>query len=243
MWQPAGTLRGMSLRLVVPAVVAVAILTDAPSGQAAPPAAGPSAAVRVRVALVPPVPPSGQQLRAMTQETDAIWRPYGVTLVWLTEGTGESSAGSAALLRVHFVHGARPTSRIARSSSSSLGAIQFLDGVVPDDTIMLSTDEIAATVMSTQVSGHDLPNWPPALIEAVTGRATGRVLAHELGHYLLALRTHSQKGLMRPAFAGRELVDWDRRTFSLDTVALQRLRARTAELTAAAVAPQDHGGL
>jgi hypothetical protein len=76
------------------------------------------------------------------QETDVIWRPYGVTLVWLTEETGEGSAEPAALLRVHFVHRARLTSRIASPGTSSLGTIQFFDDVA-DDTIMLWTDEIA----------------------------------------------------------------------------------------------------
>jgi hypothetical protein len=164
----------------------------------------------------------------MMQETDVIWRPYGVTLVWITEGTGEGSAGGpAALLRVHFVHGARPTPPIGSPGASRLGAIRFFDDVA-DDLIMLSTDEIAATVMSTGLSGHDLHDLPPGLIEDVTGRATGRVLAHELGHYLLASATHTQKGLMRPSFAGQELVGLDRRTFRLDPAALVRLRARTA---------------
>jgi hypothetical protein len=179
----------------------------------------------------------------MMQEADAIWRPYGVTLVWLSERTGESSAGPAALLQVHFVHGARPASQIGSRSAPSLGAIQFFDGVVPDDIIVLSTDEIAATVMATQLAGRDPHELPPSLVEDATGRATGRVLAHELGHYLLALRSHTRRGLMQQSFAGRQLVGWDRRAFTLDALALLRLRARAAELTAAALDVRTNGGL
>jgi hypothetical protein len=178
----------------------------------------------------------------MMNETEALWRPYGVTLVWLTESTGESSAGPAALLRVHFVRGARPAAQIGSPGAPSLGTIQFFDGVVPGDIIVLSIDEIAATVMSTQLSGRDPRNLPPGLVADAVGRAMGRVLAHELGHYLLASRTHTRKGLMRQSFAGRQLVGWDRRAFTLDALALLRLRARAAELTAAAVDLRATGG-
>src|SRR5437870_1584250 len=107
--EPAGgTLRVMSHRIVIPVAVAVAFLATARSGRATPP----DAAIRVSVVLVPPVPGSDRQVRVMMQETDAIWRPYAVSLVWLMEGAGQSSARFAALLRVHFVHGARPTSPI-----------------------------------------------------------------------------------------------------------------------------------
>src|SRR5213594_1434031 len=152
----------MSHRIVFPVVVAVVCLVNARFAQATPPGAERPEEVRVRVSvvLVPPVPGSRRQIRVMMRETDAIWRPYGVTLVWLNEGTGESGAWPAALLRVQFVHGVRPTSRIGSPDASRLGAIQFFDGVVPDDIIMLSTDEIAATVMSTQFSERDLHELP-----------------------------------------------------------------------------------
>jgi hypothetical protein len=229
--------------MVVPVVVAVACLANARSAQTTPPDAKRPDEVRVSIVLVPPVPASRRLLRVMKQETDAIWRPYGVALVWLTEGTGEPGAWPAALLRVQFVRGARAASQNRGPGASRLGAIQFFDGAVADDTIMLAADEIAATVMATQLAGHDLHDLPPALIEDATGRATGRVLAHELGHYLLALRTHTRRGLMRPMFAGRQLIGWDRRAFTLDAPTLLRLRARAAELTAAAVDPPTNGGL
>jgi hypothetical protein len=231
----------MSHRIVFPVLAAVAFLANARSGRATPPDADRFAAVRVMVALVPPVPGSHRQLCVMMQEADAIWRPYGVTLVWLTEGTGESRAGSAALLRVHFGHGDRPTPRIGSPGPARLGGIRFFDGAVADDDIVLLTDEITETVMSTQLAGRDLHDLPLGLVEDASGRATGRVLAHELGHYLLALRTHTRNGLMRQSFAGRQLVGWDRQAFRLDAVALLRLRARTAELIAAAVDPTNGG--
>jgi hypothetical protein len=123
-----------------------------------------------------------------------------------------------------------------------LGGIRFFDGAVADDDIVLLTDQIAETVMSTQLAGRDLHDLPLGLVEDASGRATGRVLAHELGHYLLALRAHTRSGLMRQSFAGGQLVGWDRQAFRLDAVALLRLRARTAELIAAAVDPRTNGG-
>jgi hypothetical protein len=219
----------MSFRLVVQAVTAAAILAAAGSAQAAFPSAERSAAIRMIVALIPPVPASSGQLRAMMREADAIWRPYGVDLVWSTGAAGDLSADSAASLRVRFAHGTVPASGTAGPGAFRLGAIKFFDGDVADDVIVLSADEIAATVMSAPWAGRDLRQMPPAFIEDLIGRAVGRVLGHELGHYLLGLRTHTQKGLMRPSFTGRELVDWDRHAFGLDAAARLRLRARAVE--------------
>ena len=50
---------------------------------------------------------------------------------------------------------------------------------------------------------------------ADVGRALGRVLAHELGHYLLSLREHSPAGLMQPLFRTNQLIARNRRSFEL----------------------------
>ena len=39
--------------------------------------------------------------------------------------------------------------------------------------------------------------WPTILRHVVLGRVLGRALAHEIGHFLLRSRGHSQIGLMR----------------------------------------------
>jgi hypothetical protein len=39
------------------------------------------------------------------------------------------------------------------------------------------------------------------------GRAVGRVIAHEVGHWLTG-RRHTRDGLMRATFRERDLIDW-----------------------------------
>jgi hypothetical protein len=61
-------------------------------------------------------------------------------------------------------------------------------------------------------------------------RALGRVLAHEIGHFVLALPSHAPSGLMRPTFSGRELTTLDRKAFALSAELLPRLRDRLVRL-------------
>ena len=68
------------------------------------------------------------------------------------------------------------------------------------------------------------------LLEVLSPEETNAVLAHEIGHYLLAFPTHSRVGLMRASFNSRQLEGWDRRGFRLEASALPRLRARVARL-------------
>ncbi len=219
-------LQGMSHRILVPALVVAAFLAFAGSGQATPPSPELSVAVRIHVAVVPPVPGSRRQLRAMMQEAEAVWRPYDVQLVWLSPERSGSTPRPDALLLVKFVCPAPSMQPTRTSGRPSLGTIQFFDGDIPDDTICLLADEIAARVVSANVYG------PQAVVDEVIGRATGRVLAHELGHYLLASRAHTRNGLMRRSFGSQEMADLDRKAFRLDETTLPRLRARLAALTA-----------
>ena len=217
-------LQGMSHRTFVTTVMAIGVLAEAASGHAAPPAAERPGSVRVSVALMPPVPDSHRQLRAMMEEAEAIWRPYDVLLTWPTPESSKSARPPDVRLQVKFGHAAS-TRPMGTSGRPSLGEIQFFEGDRPDNTILLLTNEIAGRVLSAGVCG------PRALVDDVIGRATGRVLAHELGHYLLASRVHARNGLMRPSFGSQELTAFDRRALRLDDAALLRLHARLADVT------------
>jgi hypothetical protein len=63
------------------------------------------------------------------------------------------------------------------------------------------------------------------------GRALGRVLAHEIGHVLLAVRQHDRSGLMRAVFTPAELGAPDREAFRLTSDDLGRLRSRIQVMT------------
>jgi hypothetical protein len=163
----------------------------------------------------------------MVAEADTIWRAYGVRVVLLPARAREI-ARCAVRLTLQFDSARAPAT--GRVNRTRLGSIWFHDDGIPSQTITMDVDAISARVLEGGVNGRPLDNWPPALAALMTGRALGRVLAHEIGHYLLAFPAHSRAGLMRASFDGRQLAGWDRRGFQLDASVLPRLRARVARL-------------
>ena len=57
---------------------------------------------------------------------------------------------------------------------------------------------------------------PIAQRELLMARAMGRALAHELGHYLLASKLHTRRGLMKAALSAVELFSADARGLRID---------------------------
>ena len=57
-------------------------------------------------------------------------------------------------------------------------------------------------------------------------RAMGRALAHELGHYLLASKAHTQRGLMKPVMTAVELFMPDASVFRIDPAQRRAVAAR-----------------
>jgi hypothetical protein len=95
-----------------------------------------------------------------------------------------------------------------------LGSVRFIDGV-PEPRVALYLDAIARFVSGASLNDHPYSDWPIALQDATLGRAVGRVLAHEIGHFLLCSRDHTAKGLMRSAQILTDLVSPDWRRFAL----------------------------
>jgi Zn-dependent peptidase ImmA (M78 family) len=54
----------------------------------------------------------------------------------------------------------------------------------------------------------------------------GRALAHELGHYLLASKAHTERGLMKAIMTASELFMPDARAFRLEPAQRRSVAAR-----------------
>ena len=111
-----------------------------------------------------------------------------------------------------------------------LGAILFDHENVPATTLTIQAAAVEATVARTRWGGRPFDQWPAAWRDTLIGRALGRVLAHEIGHYLLASRLHDRDGLMRASFDGDELLRPGRHGFAVAARDLPRLRTRLAGL-------------
>jgi len=168
------------------------------------------------------------QVEAMRREADAIWRPHGVAIAVLTPAQAASPSAADGQLVVTLIHAAQRPATTGRRAP--LGAILFDHDNVPATTITIDVAAVTATVVGVRWGGRTLDQWPAALRDAVVGRALGRVLAHEIGHYLLASRAHGDEGLMRAIFDGDELARPGRTTFAMADRDLPRLRARLGGL-------------
>lgn len=166
-----------------------------------------------------------RQLHAMAAEAGALWGAAGIVLTW--RFPGEAPPLAAGDDTVTVVAAAPQGTARAR-----LGAVLFLEGRVDAErTIELSATTIAGLVDQTRWSGRRVRDWPSSVQDDLTGRALGRVLAHEIGHYLLAWRGHPAAGLMRAAFPADLLIAPDRRPFALTPALARRLQARLRLLT------------
>lgn len=91
-------------------------------------------------------------------------------------------------------------------NARAIAWIPFLDDV-PTRIIRVSRPAAMALLKTTSFS-----DWPPVYIgtpdlqRQALGRIIGRALAHEIGHYLLAVPRHAKRGLMRASFDPRLLV-------------------------------------
>lgn len=214
-------MRGMrSLRSLSSIGLAVAALSHG-SVLAGPP---PSHLVRVGISLERPAAAASPHAPAMVVEADAIWRLYGVSIALIDPSDAGALAACDVQLSLSF---APPIRRV--NHPPGLGAIWFQEGT-PGSTLTIDAEIVAAMVRETPMNRLSLDAFPPALADQMVRRALGRVLAHEIGHFLLASPAHSRSGLMRPSFSGRLLGEFDRTAFRLDASALPRLRARLARL-------------
>jgi hypothetical protein len=164
---------------------------------------------------------------AAMEEVTRIWAAYGIDI-----RRGNPIAArepGASRLTVLLVE--RQDQHVA---SGALASISFFDDS-PQPTIFMYPNTIASVVSSGSLLGLQASEWPADLREQILGRVLGRALAHEIGHFLLRSRHHSELGLMRAHPPVSELIDRDRQRFFLSAdEALRLSRVMTTPLQAAA---------
>ncbi len=145
-------------------------------------------------------------VRRLLDEADAVWRPSGVTFAWDTESRG--TAPATLRIVVDDERGA------LSGGLAPLGWILFDGQDTPDRIIHLSYANAVALLNESADLG-DRTSMPIAQRETYLGRAMGRALAHELGHYLLASKAHTRTGLMRGTLTATELFSFERSRFDV----------------------------
>jgi hypothetical protein len=157
--------------------------------------------------------------RLAVEEAARVWAPYRVDLLRRAVPPLESDPPEGAVLRVRLAGAAHRT----MVSSSPFGSIQFVGGR-PEPLVFLHYDAIGRAIADSAALGLRQEQWPLALRERVLGRVVGRVLAHEIGHFVLRSPRHASRGLMRPIQYITELIAGTGEIFGLTPEDLNLLR-------------------
>lgn len=216
-------MRGMVLASsLVVAVVASLVLLAVPVPRPA-----------VRIGLTFSVAPGvvfkkpGVGVAAIAAEADAIWRTHGVSVRAISLLDPVPPEVVDVWVEVRLV------SRLVRTGAGapSLGEIVFRGGEGFEPVLVMAVDSVDESLKAATLWGRPLASWPESVANAARWRALGRVLAHELGHYLVGLPVHRSGGLMRKGFGGQALANPDRGDFELDAIDFLRLHARLGQLS------------
>ena len=117
-------------------------------------------------------------------EANAIWRPAGVSFVW--------RRNDSMLARIRVIIGSDPAPA-SKENTLPIGWVHFDAPQTPVPDIYLSYENAERLFDAS----HGTRNPTRLEHHTLMGRALGRALAHELGHVLLASKTHTPHGLMQ----------------------------------------------
>lgn len=152
------------------------------------------AALVINVSTAANVPPT--LVDRVVGEAEAIWRPAGLTLI-----RNRPQAVTHQMLEV--VIGDARHGPTAGSSDEPLAWIVF-DAGVPRPQAYVSYAS-ALVLLARSEPGRGIESMPILERETYLGRAMGRALAHEIGHFVLGSADHAAVGLMKATYSSTEL--------------------------------------
>jgi hypothetical protein len=158
----------------------------------------------------------------MVRETSSIWETYGVRIEWTTaEGTAQCARPLGSLdVVVDRAH----------HSSAAPRAILGRTRVMPHriEHVPIQIDRAATEALIDLLTVEEVFRalGRPRAASTDVGRALGRVLAHEIGHVILAAPDHRRRGLMRPTFLSLDLIRPQREPYTLSPDEVEHLRIR-----------------
>jgi hypothetical protein len=149
-------------------------------------------------------------------EANLLWAPYGVFLLRAAPDALEPS------LTVEIQEAPLVSSPRA-ALLTPLGAITFAIDGEPQDAVRISLSSILDLLNATWY-GAPFSQRPIVWREMILSRVLGRVLAHEIGHFVLKFPAHAAKGLMAANHSADEFSESHASHFSLTPLLEFRLR-------------------
>lgn len=178
--------------------------------------------LNVVLAIPPTRALSPAVVHAAVAEAGRVWAPYGLA-VGAAGDDGECGSdpdADGAFLTVVLIESRHST--VMPGWRGALGAITFSSGT-PAPAITVYLTEIDRFIAGARLFGPH--PWPLALHDQIFGRVLGRVLAHEIGHYVLRSPHHAADGLMRSVQLPDDLVAPSRHRFVLTAPERAKLAA------------------
>jgi hypothetical protein len=208
----------------------IAAASFAPEGGEAPAVSASSPAARVVVHVFAEPGVSATLISRLLAEAAAIWRASGFEFVWQhvprdpvpSERLREAGPSASSTLRIVIGDYRSPSSQ----DRWPLGWIVFDDEHVPQPEIYLSHANAKSLMESARGVVGVINQMPASQREVLLARAMGRALAHELGHYLLASKVHTLRGLLQANRSASELFATASPGFQLDPSQRQQIAAR-----------------
>jgi len=153
-------------------------------------------------------------IRQLVEET---WLPAGLRIEWLPDGVPKETVN----LRIAVVHGMKETADVG-----ALGMVQFHAGK-PQPLARVSIDAAIIWVRHYQARLLNQPMNAFGFAEIedpeIVRRVMGYAAAHEIGHFVLASKSHASDGVMRSTL--RSAVS-NSRVWRLDEGSHARLQQR-----------------
>lgn len=153
--------------------------------------------VAIEMHVRAPLKWGGFEWHLFTREVEHVWAPYGLTVCWIDGEKG--CEGIEVRLRVLVAETLPPVNEAAGFQPPVVGRIVF-DRDAPGTDIAVSLAGGRYLVARATLGGRPLGDWPRAIAERFLPTVLGRVLAHEIGHFVLGSRAHSRTGLMTARF-------------------------------------------
>jgi hypothetical protein len=157
----------------------------------------------ISVGVVAPHEVSNSLVRRICAEAAAIWGPAGVVFVCERDTSTGVTCPRGMEITIDDRH---PPGGL----EDALGWLTFMNGT-PGRSIHLSRSAAERVLRSTP----GVSDGTITLHETLIGRALGRALAHEFGHYVFRSQAHTLHGLMRATWSSDQAFAVARTEFEL----------------------------
>jgi hypothetical protein len=209
--------------LVVALLASTALAADSPSAvtQPLPP-------LIVNLSTAANVSPT--LLARVLEETTAIWRAAGFSFIWrpaareVVPYARTSDAGPSLPSHLRVVIG-NDTGR-SSDNRTPLGWITFDDDHSPVPEIYVSYQNANRLLEAARGFVGIASQMTGVQREMLLARTMGRALAHEMGHYLLASKVHTPRGLMQASHAASDFFATGTNAFRIDAGQRRSIEAR-----------------